>query len=389
MPEFRKFIRCCSVNGLKQFFSKKEIQIDEIDWDEDSAVVTNKLLDLSEQIYSKNIANLKADVERIIHMSDEFGQAALRESTNDIEIFKKLESTVDRSLRVYLNESDNFRKAEDIKYTDKHRYGRDWSGYAISNPVPLQMDSSSIEAFKQELASMFGFGNRVKIEQFNRQIPNEDGEEISTVQLMLYLEGYPDSYLEFKNDEDIEPRIRRPVSEHAINYCPDTGGIEVVAAKQKCRDDIVKSFIQQFLKTPEEAQTVQVRRYNLSPLLENISLDYDPGDGIADVSVVMLKLKDISENGTVTIETPLKSGLSLYEYCGDHFKGSNPLSSGTFIPKQAKIDITFHPDNGSTRPKQLPVKITMPNKCDLRNRTEREKLIGFKYLKRWGLLEEI
>jgi hypothetical protein len=37
----------------------------------------------------------------------------------------------------------------------------------------------------------------------------------------------------------------------------------------------------------------------------------------------------------------------------------------------------------------LPVKITMPNRCDLKSRTERERLIGEKYLARWGLLKEI
>jgi hypothetical protein len=65
------------------------------------------------------------------------------------------------------------------------------------------------------------------------------------------------------------------------------------------------------------------------------------------------------------------------------------LTSGNFTPTQAQLSIRFYPENGSNRRKVLPVKITMPNGCDLRSRTERERLIGEKYLKRWGLLEEI
>jgi hypothetical protein len=32
------------------------------------------------------------------------------------------------------------------------------------------------------------------------------------------------------------------------------------------------------------------------------------------------------------------------------------------------------------------VTITMPNGCDLKGKTDRERLIGDKYLRRWGLL---
>jgi len=56
---------------------------------------------------------------------------------------------------------------------------------------------------------------------------------------------------------------------------------------------------------------------------------------------------------------------------------------------QAKINTRLRPENGYGRGKVLPVKISMPNGCDLRSRTDKERLIGEKYLKRWGLLEEV
>jgi hypothetical protein len=59
------------------------------------------------------------------------------------------------------------------------------------------------------------------------------------------------------------------------------------------------------------------------------------------------------------------------------------------VPIQATISIRFQPEEGSNRKKVLPVKISLPNGCDLRSRTERERLIGEKYLKRWGLVREI
>ena len=36
----------------------------------------------------------------------------------------------------------------------------------------------------------------------------------------------------------------------------------------------------------------------------------------------------------------------------------------------------------------MPLTITMPHGCDLKDQTAREQMIGAKYLRRWGLLVE-
>ncbi len=67
----------------------------------------------------------------------------------------------------------------------------------------------------------------------------------------------------------------------------------------------------------------------------------------------------------------------------------NTLAPSDFVPIQAIIRIKFEPQAGFSRGKVLSVKISLPNGCDLRNRTEHEQLIGEKYLKRWGLVKDI
>jgi hypothetical protein len=143
------------------------------------------------------------------------------------------------------------------------------------------------------------------------------------------------------------------------------------------------------LKQPVTADKVPLRRFDLMPLMENKPLDWDLEDGIESVQLVLMKVKDLARDGRVQIEVPAKSNMALHEYALEHFGEQNPLSSGGFSPVQAKINIRFHPENGHGRGKVLPVKISMPNGCDLRSRTDKERLIGVKYLKRWGLLEEV
>ena len=127
----------------------------------------------------------------------------------------------------------------------------------------------------------------------------------------------------------------------------------------------------------------------VKPLLQDQPLDWDGDDGIESVQVTMVKLKDLAGDGRIQLDVPAKREIGFHEYAHEYFAEHNPLTSGNFTPTQAQLSIRFHPENGSNRHKVLPVKITMPNGCDLRSRTERERLIGEKYLKRWGLLEEV
>ena len=45
-------------------------------------------------------------------------------------------------------------------------------------------------------------------------------------------------------------------------------------------------------------------------------------------------------------------------------------------------------DSLSRRGRTLPLTITMPHGCNLKDQTEREQLIGEKYLREWGILRD-
>lgn len=388
MPIVRNFVRHTSPERLQEYFAHKKITVNGIDWSQDHAVVAKNVIRLVDHLSDADQARLRVDAERVCHMADEIGQAALLSVVKDQAQFISLSNGIERSHWVYVNEPESFRHAEDIRYADQYRYGRNWSGYQVDAGISLATDQVSLDTFKAQLKSLFGLGDKVKLELFERTLVDDEGNDVDVVQVMVYQEGLPDSYLEFEG-EDIVSRIRRPVSEHAITYAPDTGVIEVVAARRERRDSIAKAFTEDLLKQKVGAESVPLRRYDLTPLLQDQPLDWDAEDGIESVQVVMMKLKDLASDGRIQLDVPAKREIGFHEYAHEHFGGHNPLTSGTFTPTQAQLSIRFHPENGSNRHKVLPVKITMPNGCDLRSRTERERLIGEKYLKRWGLLEEV
>lgn len=389
MPIVRNFVRHSSAQGLQEYFTNKNISVSGVDWSQDQATVASNVIQLLDHLSPEEQARLRIDAERIQQMSDEVGQAALLSAVSNPAHLSQMESALERSRWVYLHEKNRFRHAEDIRYADQYRHGRNWSGYQVGATLPLHTDPVTMEAFKTKIKTLLGLGEKIKIELFDRTMPDDDGNDVDVVQVMVFQEGLPDSYLEFEDDENIVSRIRRPVSEHAITYASGSGVLEVVAAKGERRDVIAKTFTEDLLKQPVEVDKVPLRQYCLDPLVEGKPLDWDLDDRIESVQLIMLKLQDTNKEGRVIVEVPAKSNMEFYEYCREHFSEFNPVESTAFAPIQATISIRFEPEEGSNRSKVLPVKISLPNGCDLRSRTERERLIGEKYLKRWGLVKDV
>ena len=356
MPIVRNFIRQSSPQGLEEYFTTKNIAVLGVDWSLDQTTVADNIIRLIDHLPPDDLIRLRIDAERINHMTDEVGQAALLSVVVNPDQLKSMPSSLERSRWVYVQHPDNFRHAEDIRYADQYRHGRNWSGFQLSPELPLHTDEVSLDAFKDKIKSLFGLGDRVKVEVFNRTLPDDDGNDVDVIQVMIYQEGLPDAYLEFDGEETIVSRIRRPVSEHAITYSSDSGTVEIVAARKERRELIAKAFSEDLLKQKVEANKVPLRQFCLDPLRNEHTLDWDADDNIESVQIVMMKWKDLAGDGRVQIEVPAKRNMSFHDYCSEHLIESNPFTSTGFEPVQATISIRFQPATGSSRKKVLPVK---------------------------------
>jgi hypothetical protein len=114
----------------------------------------------------------------------------------------------------------------------------------------------------------------------------------------------------------------------------------------------------------------------------------DSEDGIKTVRVVCLRLSPHGGSGKLTFEVPRGAPETLYELSSEWFGHHDPLQSG-FRVQHAKLAVEFHPEPGTRRGKVLGVELTAPHRCNLKNRTRHERLIGEKYLERWKLLEAV
>ena len=326
------------------------------------------------------------DAERVSGLADDAGQTALYSVVENRETLDALANGHARALWMFLNAPVLFRRAEEVRYTDERRRGRSWDGFISPPNLDIRRDPASLDAFKASLRAHFG-SNNVHVDIFDRCRPTFDGEDSEVVQIAIYREGLPDDFLAF-DGATLVRRARRPVYEAALTHEQATGVIEVVASDRESREEIVRLMARDLLGIDYQNEKVPLRRYDLAILLRPFGFPTDPADGIESVEVKQLRLMPIDDVGErVTLECLRKADRTIWSMAADHFGAGDPLAGG-WVATQAKLTIKFHPKGDAKRGRTLPLTITMPHGCNLKDQTEEEQLIGEKYLRRWGILRD-
>ncbi len=387
MVSTNAFIRHIPAASLRAYFERTGLPLPAINWDAPEPEVTKPLARAVEDMDDAAKARVTNDAERVTAMSDEPGQAAIYSVAQKPDHLDTLQNPHDRALWMFLNDGVGFRHAEEVRFTDERRRGRMWDGFVAAPNLMLHREEAAVDTFKAAIREHF-HSNNVHIDIFNRNRPTFDGADSALVQATVYREGRLDDFLEFVNGA-LDRRPRRPVFEAALTYEAATGVIEVVANDRESREDLVRLFARDLLATEFRQEKLPVRRFDLQGLLQPFGFSTDAGDGIASVRVNHLRLMPMDTVGErVTLECMRQATHTIWQMARERFGANNPLDGGWAVT-QAKLTIRFQPEAGARRGKTLPLTITMPHGCDLKDRTERERMIGEKYLRRWGFVRDV
>jgi len=380
MASVTSFIRNMPASSLQAYFHHTGIELPtEIDWEAPEPEVVRVTLRAVDEMDDEARARIVNDAERVGALADDAGQTALYSVIDDRTVLDDLANGHARS------EPIRFRHAEEVRYTDERRRGRSWDGFIGEPNLDLRRDEASIDAFKVALRERFA-SNNIHIDIFGRYRPTFDGEDCELVQIAIYREGLLDDFLAFDDGGALVRRARRPVFEAAMTYEPATGVIEVVANDRESREEMVRFMARDLLGIEFQSEKVPFRNYDLDVLLHPFSFPTDPEDGIESVEVKQLRLMPIDNNAErVTLECLRKADRTIWSMSADRFGPNDPLAGG-WVATQAKLTIKFHPKADAKRGRTLPLTITMPHGCNLKDQTEEEQLIGEKYLRLWGIL---
>jgi hypothetical protein len=263
-----------------------------------------------------------------------------------------------------------------------------WSGYEGPKGVAPDTSGSALSTFKQTVLKVFG-SLEAHCEIYRRTRPNFDQPESELYQLTLYHDDLPDTYLEFQ-ERRLVRRHRRPVVEVSITYEPATGVIEVVASAGKFRDQLARIFADTILRQEIAAERIALRRFDLSLLLRPFDFPFDPADRIESVKLVLLRLHLMNNPARrFTLECPRRAKGTIWHQARDGLKHGEDLAAAGSVATRAALSVKFLPGVGTRRGETLTFNITVPNGSDLKGQTERQRLIGQRYLKDWGLVVEI
>ena len=391
--KIKKFIRNTPEEDLKSFLNNFELDLPkDFRWKNGDRKYHNQLFN---SIWNFNDNDRREHlfevIERIHEMVDELGQAALQAQPeigcNDN--FLSLKSENSRCIWALQNHPLEFQKAEYCASSDYKRKSREWSSFVAPKGREIHNSVEQIEEFKQLVLQHFNISRKIKVDLFDRIKTDHNGKEIVVFQLVAYHDGLHRSVQTFEKEEVVTKFISS-VNEFSVSYEPHSGVVEVVSDHKENRDKLAKSFVNAFLKTDDDVDEVALKKFDLAKLKRpyDFMKEVDVPDLIDDVKVTLLKLKPLNSRNSTTIEALFSERRSIHDVAQEWFAQNNPLH-GSFSIKKDRLSIKFKPTDKNPRGKLLHVMITDPNGCDLKDRSEREKMIGNKYLERWGLMERI
>jgi hypothetical protein len=240
-----------------------------------------------------------------------------------------------------------------------------------------------IEQFKEALRGLLGAA-RVHIEIFGRVRSRAGEPDREIKQITVYSEDIPVDEVVFAG-VGVKNQARKPVRETAITYEPRSGTVEVIGRVKALREQVASLFAEKLLGVDLSGERLPSRRIDLSPLLNPITFAVEPQDGIARVKLTRLVMRTPDDSLAQSFEVPFADDETLHEVLEDEYGAENPLR-GHSRPLMARIEVQFEPGPGRKRSKKINVALCLPSKCNLRGKTEKERLLLNRYLKSWGLL---
>lgn len=390
MPVLSRLIRNVPGPELRDYFTGFGMTFrDSVNWDGGSGEIIEPVLKAVDILAEIERERIRLDCDRIDRMTTEVGQTAIMSVADEVQQDHLRTMGVRHARALWLLQTDpvKFCKAEDVAFFENARKGRTWDAFVAPKDLTVGRGGDRRNALAAEVRRFFREGEKVKIEVFDRTRPDVDGGVKSLVQVTVYREGLPDSVEVFKDQDSIGPLVYRPVYELGFTYEAASGVIEVVGDRKADRRDLAKVFAKTLLNHSVDAAPLPLRHYDLSVFMTDRRFATDPQDGIGIVRVRAVKFETLDESAFLTIEARAADD-NFHSLADQLFEERNPFLGGYRI-REVVLSVPFEPDDINPRGRTISLKLRHPNGCDLKDKTDKERLIGEKYLRRWGILQDL
>ena len=391
MASITSFFRKTPVPSLQAYFATKPFALPAtVVWTAPENEVVTALINALDTLDEGDREALILEVNRVIALSDEPGQNALQDVVTNTATFDTVEGGHNRALWALMNEPQSFQLAEEVRYNDEKRRGRMWTGFVVEKKKLVRKDQLSRDAFIADVQEKFSTNN-VQLDVFDRHRVTFDGKSHHLVQVAVYREGRTDDALGFDGTGKLQRRPVKPVYEASLTYEPMDGVIEVVAGDKDVRESMAGFMGRHLLGIDFKGEKLPARQYDLGVLMEPFDFPTDAaapaGQVIERVQVRELRFQPLDlPDQRVTLECDDTRGETIWDMADRHI-GRAAARRADWVITRARLLVRFAPHGKSRRGKNLNLTITVPHGCNLKSMTARDRLVGEKYLREWGILK--
>lgn len=396
-----RFFRQATAPILLQYVKERVTGWPEnFDWEADHGSLLRSFEKVTTLFPPNQAATVWRELAQIDDLADEVGQNVIfGMAAGRADLCACLHAAVNqhaRSLELLLFDKGLFERALDHAAIGRDRYGRSWSAFHLGSLAQAVDD----ETLKRELSLLLpailapvpGKKPAVIVEIDRTSERGEEGAIREILNIVVYVEGPVQSHLVIR-DGGLVTDYLRPALRSGIMFDPRQGALDVIAKGGKPVRERIASAVARACTGSDAVDPLPLREFDLSALKRGIVFTVDAADPIESVWLEEIELHGVVDGQPRMV---LKRPPRRKELADDWTRRGGWLGVPHDLIKsplakvhRVVIAVRFHPAAGERQAKTLPVIITWPNRCNLREHTERERLMLQKYLPRWKLVSEI
>lgn len=287
------------------------------------------------------------------------------------------------ALWVLLTYPTTFHQVLRLRQAD-HLPGRYWHRVPGLPTRPPDASAAARHRLGLEIAGFYraaqGRGHRVTPEHYRRA----NGEH--------YFFCYPDDYTHTLVGHDERGTLRRtavrPAFEVVFVFDPAAGALETFVRDAKwVRQRLEEMFCETILDTLPPVENPRRPPYELDVLLDRSApLATDPADGVRDVRVRKLRVSLPGTRRRAVLEAnPDGPPSDVYDFLEEAFPPDRYPRHELHVT-QATFALTYPGPDGADR--VLTFEVSYPNSCSLKSKTDDQRALGEKCLRRWGIARD-
>lgn len=362
---------------------------------------------------------LEQAAERILLLSDDYGCEAVKSllRENDKAEVTAIEDAGDkygRTLYYYLQrfsvpDGRRFEQAETARQQNKQWKSETYaSHFRGPKDVEFIIDAELENKLKQAIGKIYPRASLedIVIEHFLRRdlahadrATGKDADEAAPVRLHTIVVGFNGKET---NWDKIVAGVVTPQHDQAVlkitfSYEPSTGALSVFTEDKAARRELAKALRDVVLASDGEIADMPIREFDITKFgMANVfdTLTLEPGDGVAHVTINQLKVarefEQHDEDGSTQLSSDLtvrrdrRDRRNVYTVAYDDY-GLDDLTHWTLCQVKLVLSIAKQKDR---RAHNVTVQITAPNGLNDNSKTEEERQLVMRLLKRWQIVTE-